>query len=144
MSVRVRKNSGNFISNGPFLLVWVTHRKFELEGLIQKLFTVKLRASTHCIMRQSDCCILYVARLCTSDLPFFTFCYVLLVDFLKYTLLKLCLSLRGLARYSVHTTSTLDQFWNITQKDRVFWVTKSRSYKKSNLEHHTSCITHHT
>ena len=37
MSVRVRKNSGNFISNGPILLVWVTHGKFELEGLIRKL-----------------------------------------------------------------------------------------------------------
>ena len=43
--MRVRKNSGNFISNGPILLVWVTHRKFELEGLIRKLFTVKPRAN---------------------------------------------------------------------------------------------------
>ena len=25
LSVRVRKNSGNFISNGPILLVWVKH-----------------------------------------------------------------------------------------------------------------------
>ena len=46
MSVRVRKNSGNIISNGPILLVWVTDGKFELEGLIRKLFTVKPRAST--------------------------------------------------------------------------------------------------
>ena len=45
LSVRVRKNSGNFISNGPILLVWVTHGKFELEGLIRKLFTVEPRAS---------------------------------------------------------------------------------------------------
>ena len=47
LSVRVRKNSGNFISNGPILLVWVTHDKFELEGLIWKLFTVKPRATVH-------------------------------------------------------------------------------------------------
>ena len=45
LSVRVRKNSGNFISNGPILLVWVTHGKLELEGLIHKLFTVKPRAT---------------------------------------------------------------------------------------------------
>ena len=62
-------------------------------------------------------------------------------------------SLRGLARYSVHTNATWDQFWNITQKvwnypDGVLlvspWLIESRSYKKSSMEHHTSCITHHT
>ena len=37
--------SGRFISNGPILLVWETHGKFELEGFIQKLFTVKPRAT---------------------------------------------------------------------------------------------------
>ena len=47
LNVRVRKNSGNFISNGPILLVWVTHGKFELEGLIRKLITVKPRAIGH-------------------------------------------------------------------------------------------------
>ena len=47
MSVRVRKNPGNFISNGPILTVWVTHGKFELKGLIRKLFTVKPRAIAH-------------------------------------------------------------------------------------------------
>ena len=47
LSVRIRKNSGTFISNGPILLVWVTHKKFELEGLIWKLFTVKPRAIVH-------------------------------------------------------------------------------------------------
>ena len=45
LSMRVRKNSDNFISNGPILLVWVTHGKFELKGVIQKLFTVKPRAN---------------------------------------------------------------------------------------------------
>ena len=45
--MRVRKNSGNFISNGPIILVWVTHGKVELEGLIRKLFTVKSRAIGH-------------------------------------------------------------------------------------------------
>ena len=44
LSVQLRKNSVNFISNGPILLVWVTQGKFALEGLIQKLFTVKPRA----------------------------------------------------------------------------------------------------
>ena len=39
--MRVQKNLGNFLSNGPILLVWVTHGKSELEGLIQKLFTDK-------------------------------------------------------------------------------------------------------
>ena len=28
LSVRVRKNTGNFISNGPIFLVWVTDRKY--------------------------------------------------------------------------------------------------------------------
>ena len=46
LSLRVRKNSCNFISNGPILLVWVTHGKFELEGWIQKLFMIKPRALT--------------------------------------------------------------------------------------------------
>ena len=36
-----------FISNGPILLVWVTDRKFELEGLNQKKFTVKPRANVY-------------------------------------------------------------------------------------------------
>ena len=45
LSLRVRKNSCNFIFYGPNLLVWVTHGKFELEGWIQKLFIVKPRAS---------------------------------------------------------------------------------------------------
>ena len=29
LSLRVRNNPCNFISNGPILLVWVTHGKFE-------------------------------------------------------------------------------------------------------------------
>ena len=45
--MRLRKNSVNFISNGPILLVWVAHGKSELEGLIQKVFTVKPRANVH-------------------------------------------------------------------------------------------------
>ena len=47
LSMRLRKNSVNFISKGPILLVCVTPRKFELEGLIQKLFTVKPWANQH-------------------------------------------------------------------------------------------------
>ena len=47
MRLRLRKNLVNFISNGPILVVWVTHKQFELEGLIQKLFTVKPRANVY-------------------------------------------------------------------------------------------------
>ena len=47
LTVRLWKNSVNFISNGPILLVWLTHRKFELEGLIRKLFTVIPRTTSH-------------------------------------------------------------------------------------------------
>ena len=44
LSLRLQKNSNNFINNGPILLVQVTHVKFELEGWIPKLFIVKPRA----------------------------------------------------------------------------------------------------
>ena len=47
LSLRVRKNSCNFIFYGPNLLVWVTHGKFGLEGWIQKLFIVKPQAIDH-------------------------------------------------------------------------------------------------
>ena len=47
MSLRVRKNPFNFIFDGPNLLVWVTHGKFELEGWIGKLFIVKPQANVH-------------------------------------------------------------------------------------------------
>ena len=44
LSMRLRKKSADFISNGP-ILVWETHGKFEREGFIRKLFTVKPRAN---------------------------------------------------------------------------------------------------
>ena len=60
-------------------------------------------------------------------------------------------SIRGLARYRVHTTATWDQFCNIIKKvrnhsDGVFlvfpWLIESRPYKK--IQSGTSHITHHT
>ena len=45
LSLRLWKNSCNFIYDGPIILVWVSHKKFEREGWIQKLFIVKPRAS---------------------------------------------------------------------------------------------------
>ena len=45
LSVCLKKNSSNFISDGLKLLVWVTHKKFELDRWIQKLFIFKPRAS---------------------------------------------------------------------------------------------------
>ena len=66
-------------------------------------------------------------------------------------------ALRGLARYHVHTTVTLDPFWNIIKKVRnhsdgisLFssWLIEYRSYKKiksgtSHIAHHTSHITYY-
>jgi hypothetical protein len=48
------KNSCNLISNGPNLLVWVTHGKFELEGWIRKLFIVKPRATVYRADKESS------------------------------------------------------------------------------------------
>ena len=59
LSVRARKNSGNLISNGPILLVWVTQGKFELEELIWKLFTVKPQGNgqyTEMQCKALNCC----------------------------------------------------------------------------------------
>ena len=65
------------------------------------------------------------------------------------------LAIRGLARYSVHTTATWDQFSNIIKKvgshsDGMFlvfpWLIESRSYKKNqvwNITHYASHTTHH-
>ena len=41
----MQKNSFYITSNGPILLVWVTHNKFELARQIGKLFIVKPRAT---------------------------------------------------------------------------------------------------
>ena len=48
LSVCYRKNSFNFNSDGLNLLVWVTHKKFELDRWIRKLFILKSRATVHC------------------------------------------------------------------------------------------------
>ena len=47
LSVCMQNNSCYFISNGSILLVLITHRKFELDRWIQKLFIVKPRATPH-------------------------------------------------------------------------------------------------
>ena len=41
LSLCYQKNSSNFISDGLNLLVWVTHKKFELDIWIRKLFIFK-------------------------------------------------------------------------------------------------------
>ena len=45
LSVCLKKNSSNFISDGLKLLVWVTHKKFELDRWIRKLLIFKPRAN---------------------------------------------------------------------------------------------------
>ena len=52
-SVCLKKNSSNFISDGLNLLVWVTHKKIELDRWIRKLFIFKQRASEHTSSRKS-------------------------------------------------------------------------------------------
>ena len=68
LSVRLRKNSENLISNGSILLVWVTHRKFELEGLIRKMFQSEspgynVRPPWSACLRRT----LYMTILCLTD-----------------------------------------------------------------------------
>ena len=58
LSLRLRQNSFNFIYNGPILLVWVTHGKVEMEGLIQKHFIVKPRVYVQS-QQSYICCIAF-------------------------------------------------------------------------------------
>ena len=55
LSVCLKKNSPNFISDGLKLLVWVTHKKFELDRWIQQLLIFKPRATVHCTLHSIQC-----------------------------------------------------------------------------------------
>ena len=50
LSVCLKKNPSNFISDGLKLLVWVTHKQFELDRWIQKLLIFKPRATAQAII----------------------------------------------------------------------------------------------
>ena len=58
LSVWLKKNPFNFISDGLKLLVWVTHKKFERDRWIQKLLIFKPRANGHVDTHLSCCCLI--------------------------------------------------------------------------------------
>ena len=57
LSLRLRKNSYNFTSNGPILLALVKYGKFELEGWIKQLLLVNQGRLINQLMNDRGVCI---------------------------------------------------------------------------------------
>ena len=87
-----------------------------------------------------DCCIYYVARLDTSDLPFCRFCYWPYVDFLNYRLLQLffgnsyretknCFGSENTPKKTIGAVNVDYVFLNVSQNkffEKIFWKNKKK------------------